>query len=269
MDCPFCLKINDDFVVDCDSCHKPLQGEGYLRALVKKYKDVLGFRKSHRFRDLLLLEARSEKAEESGNESFLEELTKKVERSWLKEIKEALLRSGVIKAHDATLRKELQKIRDSNFTSDPSWKEYIYKDADEEGIVLDLDPIEIKEREREIGTVIVQFSLPAIFDTCLDEIKKCYQYGLINSTVAFCRVLLEISLEEALIKRGLRKNKEEVLYIDRDYKLSRSITEFKNLKKTYQRDFLKNAIEYAIEQMKFYTLVIKTINVQNMKPFAL
>jgi hypothetical protein len=32
---------------------------------------------------------------------------------------------------------------------------------------------------------------------------------------------------------------------------------------------LKNAIEYAIEQMKFYTLVIKTINVQNMKPFAL
>jgi hypothetical protein len=268
MDCPFCLKINDDFVVDCDSCHKPLQGEGYLRALVKKYKDVLGFRKSHRFRDLLLLEARSEKAE-AENESFLEELTKKVERSWLKEIKEALLRSGVIKAHDATLRKELQKIRDSNFTSDPSWKEYIYKDADEEGIVLDLDPIEIKEREREIGTVIVQFSLPAIFDTCLDEIKSCYQYGLINSTVVFCRVLLEISLEEALIKRGLRKNKEEVLYIDRDYKLSRSITEFKNLKKTYQRDFLKNAIEYAIEQMKFYTLVIKPINVQNMKPFAL
>lgn len=92
--------------------------------------------------------------------------------------------------------------------SDSFDEEDRYWDALEE-LLGSIDPIEFKHRYRDITKALVSIVLPEKFERLFHEITLCYQLGLFNAVVVFCRSTLEVVIEEYLMKKSIEIRKRE------------------------------------------------------------
>ena len=85
-----------------------------------------------------------------------------------------------------------------------------------------LDPDQPRRR-REVGALICWQGLPPAIINNLERLKECYVYGLYEPTIVFCRAIIEVSVYNALEKRGLIELTRDAIII-KTYAHLKSIT---------------------------------------------
>lgn len=59
------------------------------------------------------------------------------------------------------------------------------------------------ERRNQVGTLVVSESLPDNFLKNFNSLRECYALGLFETTLVYCRAVIETGCFEALVRRGV------------------------------------------------------------------
>ena len=89
------------------------------------------------------------------------------------------------------------------------WMEALFDEG-----TADYVDINFFRRRDQIGTIVVSQSLPPRFHQNLKNLQEAYALGLFETTLVFCRSLIEVGVFEALKKSGKLRTTKNVTYME-------------------------------------------------------
>ncbi len=148
-----------------------------------------------------------------------------------KRIKKIFLDYPVIKVHDFSVQKALKKLDRNEFEADKMIKR-IEENFQDHVSISCLEDSEIEELGSDIfyswyshheyvealydiGSLIVDITIPKTLVDYVSEARTCYAFQQYNAVYGLCRTILEIALRHECDRRGLiQNNKNNTINID-------------------------------------------------------